>query len=441
MSRQAYRGEILHFLADPREGPEAIRHYDDGVLVVEDGRIAEVAPWSEDAVHRLQGTPVEYFARGLIVPGFVDAHVHYPQVDIVASPGGRLLDWLSNYTFPCEARFSHKEVAREAARFFLDRLLAGGVTSALVFATAHKVSAEALFEEAYARDMRLITGKVLMDSNVSPGVSDTAETGYMETKSLIAEWHGKGRLGYAVTPRFALTSSERQLQLAGRLLAEHPGVLLHTHLSETVEEVAAVRKMFPWAPDYLGVYERFGLVGPYSVFAHCLQLTESERARFGKAGCAAAFCPSSNLFLGSGLFDLAAMRKVGAPVALGSDVGAGTSLAMAATMADAYKTCQLKRRAVDAFDLFYMATLGGAKALHIDGAVGNFEPGKEADFTVLDGSRQPLLARRLAKARKFPERLFALAILGGETAVSRTYVAGNLAYADSVEPLVNPRAL
>jgi guanine deaminase len=441
MSRQAYRGEILHFLADPREGADAIRHFDDGVLIVEDGHIVEAAPWNEEAIHRLQGAPVEHFEDGLIVPGFIDAHVHYPQVDIVASPGNRLLEWLSNYTFPCEARYSHKEVAREAARFFLDRLLAGGVTSALVFATAHKVSAEALFEEAYERGMRLITGKVLMDANVSPGVSDTAETGYQETKSLIAEWHGKGRLGYAVTPRFALTSSERQLQLAGRLLAEHPGVLLHTHLSENVEEVAAVGKMFPSAPDYFGVYERFGLAGPHSVFAHCIHLPDNAWTRFGAAGSAAAFCPSSNLFLGSGLFDIAAARKAGVRVALGSDVGAGTSLAMLATMADAYKVCQLKRRAADAFDLFYLATLSGAKALHIDGYVGNFEAGKEADFTVLDASGQPLLARRLGYAKKFPERLFAFAVLGGETAVSRTYVAGKLAYARAPQALVKPRAL
>lgn len=441
MSRQAYRGEILHFLSDPREGDAAVRHHADGVLIVEDGRIVEAAPWDEDAIRRLQGLKPVHFETGLIVPGFVDAHVHYPQVDIVGAPGGRLLQWLSAYTFPAEARFAHREVAEETARFFLDRLLAAGVTSALVFATAHKVSAEALFAEAFARNMRIVTGKVLMDANAPLGVSDTAETGYVESKALIADWHGKGRLAYAVTPRFALTSSARQLALAGRLVAEHPGVLLHTHLSENAEELAAVHRAFPDCPDYFSVYEKFGLATNRSVFAHCIHLSEGEWARFGAAGSAAAFCPSSNLYLGSGLFDIEAARKVGAPLALGSDVGAGTSLSPFDTMADALKVCRLKGRALDAFDLFYLATLGGARALHIDGHVGNFAPGKEADFAVLEPRSNPLLMRRLAHAGKLPERLSALAILGSESVVFRTFVAGKLAYARDGAALAEPHGL
>lgn len=426
MSRQAYRGALFHLTGDPSADPAAIEAFDDGVLVVADGHVAEVGAWDALAPY-LAGTPVERVG-GFIVPGFVDSHVHYPQLSIMASPGAQLLQWLSQYAFAAEAKFDDRDVAREAARFFLDQLLANGTTTALVFATAHKLSAETLFEEALARNMRLITGKVLMDRNAPAGLCDTAETGYQESRALIAAWHGKGRLGYAVTPRFALTSSERQLELAGRLIAETPGVLLHTHLSENRQELAAVRRAFPDCPDYLSVYEKFGLVTPHSVFAHCLHLSESEWARFGKAGSSAVFCPTSNLFLGSGLFDLAAAERAGAAVGLGSDVGAGTSLSLFATMNEAYKVRQLCGAGVDAYKLFYLATLGGARALGLADKIGNFAPGKEADFLVLDAGALPLLARRLGEARSMTEKLFAFAMLGDDRAVGRTYIAGMPAY-------------
>ncbi|MBU6297791.1 MAG: guanine deaminase [Alphaproteobacteria bacterium] len=426
MVRQAYRASIFHLLGDPSDA-DAAQYFEDGVLTVENGHVAEVGAWPELAP-RLEGVRVERFANGLIMPGFVDSHVHYPQVDIVASRGSHLLEWLSAYTFPTEARFQHKEIAAEAAQFFLDQLLRNGTTSALVFATVYKDSVDALFEAAQARNMRIITGKVLMDRNAPAGISDTAETGYQESRALIRAWHDKGRLGYAVTPRFALTSSERQLELAGRLLTEHPGVRLHTHLSENHEETAAVRRMFPDCPDYFAVYEKFGLATPQSVFAHCVHLAPGEWARFGKSGAAAAFCPVSNLFLGSGLFDLAAAEAVAARVGLGTDVGAGTSLSLFATMGDAYKVCQARRHSLDATKLFYMATLGGARVLGLDDKIGNFERGKEADFVVLDAAALPMLARRLAQATSPADRLFALAILADDRAVARTYLAGALAY-------------
>jgi guanine deaminase len=426
MARQAYRASIFHLLGDPSDDAAA-QYFEDGVLVVEDGHVAEVGTWPEVAP-RLVGVPVERFPDGLIVPGFVDSHVHYPQVDIVASRGSQLLEWLSMYTFPTEARFQHKEVATQTVRFFLDQLLRNGTTTALVFATVYKDSVEALFEEAQARNMRLIAGKVLMDRNAPAGVSDTAETGYQESHTLIRAWHGKGRLGYAVTPRFALTSSERQLELAGRLLTEHPGVRLHTHLSENHEELAAVRRTFPDCRDYFAVYEKFGLATPNAVFAHCIHLSPGEWARFGRSGAAVAFCPVSNLFLGSGLFDLSAAEAAGARVGLGTDVGAGTSLSLFAVMGDAYKVCQARRHSLDAAKLFYLATLGGACALGLDDKIGNFERGKEADFVVLDASALPMLARRLAHAASPADRLFALAILGDDRAVARTYVAGALAH-------------
>jgi guanine deaminase len=426
MPRHAYKGAIFHLLDDPDAGPPALGHYEDGVLVVEDGHVAEIGAW-DDLAPQLGGVPVERLS-GLIVPGFVDAHVHYPQVDIVASPGSHLLEWLSAYAFKTEARFDDAEVAATTARFFLDELLANGTTTALVFATAHKVSADALFTEAFKRNMRIVAGKVLMDRNAPAGISDTAETGYQESRALIHAWHGKGRLGYAVTPRFALTSSERQLELSGRLLAEHPGVRLHSHLSENREELAAVHKLFPDCADYLAVYEKFGLATPHSVFAHCLHLSPNEWARLGKSGAGVAFCPTSNLFLGSGLFDLAEAQTVGARVGLGTDIGAGTTLSLLATMNEAFKVCQMKKHAADAFKLFYLATMGGARALRLADKVGNLEPGKEADFIVLDAQSLPLLQRRLAHAPSLAEQLFAFAILGDDRAVARTYVAGTLVH-------------
>jgi len=427
MARQAFRGSLFHLLDDPSAGPEAAVYYDDGALIVEDGHVAECGPWLE-VVPRLEGAPVERIRDGLMVPGFIDCHVHFPQMDIVASPGSNLLHWLSAYAFPAEGRFHHEEVAAETARFFLDQLQANGTTTALVFATAHKVSAEALFAEAFRRNMRITTGKVLMDRNAPPGISDTAETGYQESRALIQAWHGKGRLGYAVTPRFALTSSERQLELAGRLIADHPGVKLHTHLSENLDELAAVRRAFPDCADYFGVYEKFGLATPQSVFAHCLHLSPHEWVRLGKSGAGVAFCPTSNLFLGSGLFNLAAAETAGARVGLASDVGAGTSLSLLATMNEAYKVCQLQKCATGAFKLFYLATLGAARMLRLDDRIGNFAKGKEADFLVLDAKALPLLKRRWATAKNIEEKLFALAILGDDRAVSRTYVAGALAH-------------
>ncbi len=427
MTRQAFRGTIFHLLDDPDAGEGAAVIHDDGGLLVEDGHIAEVGSWA-DILPLLKGAPVQDFTGSILTPGFVDAHVHYPQVDIVASPGAHLLHWLSAYAFPAESRFHHEEVAAETASFFLDQLLANGTTTALVFATAHKVAAEALFAEAFKRNMRLMTGKVLMDVNAPAGISDTAETGYMESRTLIREWHGKGRLGYAVTPRFALTSSERQLELAGRLLADHPGVKLHTHLSENLDELAAVRKAFPDCAHYFAVYEKFGLATPHSVFAHSLHLSPSEWVRLGKSGSNVAFCPTSNLFLGSGLFNLAAAETAGVRVALGTDVGAGTSLSLLATMNEAYKVCQLQKRTASACKLFYLATLGAARALRLDDKIGNFAPGKEADFLVLNAKALPLLRRRWEHTTSIQEKLFALALLGDDRAVARTYVAGVLAH-------------
>ncbi|HEY0303042.1 MAG TPA: guanine deaminase [Rhizomicrobium sp.] len=429
MARQAHRAAVFHLLDDPSSGrPPLDAWFEDGVLVVEDGHVVEAGDWRVIGPRLGDGVAVTRHQGALIVPGFVDAHVHYPQIDMIASPGGQLLDWLKNYTFPAETRFADPAVAAETASFFLDQLLAHGTTTALVFATVHKGSVEALFDAALARNMRIAAGKVLMDRNVPPDLSDTAESGHADSVDLLHRYHGQGRLTYAVTPRFAASSTERQLELAGRLLAENPGVLLQTHLSENSDEIALVRRVYPDCPDYFGVYEKFGLATDRSVFAHCIHLSPDEWRRLGVRGAAAAFCPTSNLFLGSGLFDLASAEREHVCVGLGSDIGAGTSLSLLATMSEAYKVGQLRRQSLNAFKLFYLATLGGAKALKMDDKIGNFAPGKEADFVVLDWAATPLLKRRIAHAGSTADKLFALAILGDDRAVAHTYVMGERAY-------------
>lgn len=425
----AYRARVFHLLDDPaKAGAEAWAYFEDGGLVVEAGRVSHVGAWADIASKIAPGTPVETFPNAIITPGFIDSHVHFPQLGIIGGYGAQLLDWLERYAFPAEEKFADADYARAQADVFLDALLRCGTTSALVFASVHKVSAEALFEAALRRNMRLITGKVLMDRHAPEALRDTAESAYLESKALIEAWHGRGRLGYAVTPRFAHTSSPAQLDAAGRLLREHAGVLLHTHISENHAEVAQVRAQFPNAPDYLAAYEEHGLIGDRSVLAHCVHLSDSEWMRMGYAGAAAAFCPSSNLFLGSGLFDLAAAEENDVEVGLASDVGGGTSLSMLEVMEDAYKVSQLRRRPLDAMKSFYLATLGAARALKIDAHVGNFAPGKEADFIVLDLAATPMMSQRLDGVADIAELLFALSILGDDRAVARTYIGGACAY-------------
>lgn len=419
-------------LADPETAArqeEAYSYHEDGLLLVEDGHVAACGAYADLAPSLARDVAVEALPGKLITPGFVDAHVHYPQTDVMAAWGGQLLDWLNNHTFPAEQAFADRAHADEAAAFFLDQLLRNGTTSALVFGTVHKTSVEALFEAALARNMRLIAGKVLMDRYAPAGLTDTVESGRSDSEALIRAWRGRGRLGYAVTPRFAITSSPEQLTMAGELLRAQPEVLLHTHMSENLEEIARVGELFPHARDYLDVYAGYGLAGPRSVFAHCVHTTEDALRRMREAGSAAAFCPSSNLLLGSGLFSLRQACRCGVTVGLGTDVGAGASFSLTHMMGEAYKVGQLRGEPLDPLHAFYLATLGGAKALKIADRVGNLQPGKEADFLVLDLAATPLLARRTAMARTIGERLFVLSLLADDRVVARTYLAGELAYA------------
>lgn len=301
----AVRGEIVHFLADPAADPRALEHFADGVLIVRDGHVAECGPAAALLTKLPSGTPLADHRGRLILPGFVDTHVHYPQTDIIASHGEQLLEWLERYTFPAERRFADPAHAAEVAGFFCDELLRNGTTTAAAFATVHPASVEALFTAAQARRMRLITGKVLMDRNCPDFLRDTAETGYAESRALIERWHNRDRLLYAITPRFAPTSTPAQMALAGRLFREHPGVFLQSHLAENRAEVDWVARLHPEARSYLDVYERAGQLGMRALFAHCLWLDDSDRRRMAERGAAMSFCPTSNLFLGSGLFDLA----------------------------------------------------------------------------------------------------------------------------------------
>jgi guanine deaminase len=425
---KAYRAALLHMLADPCREPEAHAFHPDGLLVVDAGHVVAFGAYEEVAPTLPADTPVEHLPGRLITPGFVDAHIHYPQTDVIAAWGSQLLDWLTHHTFPAEQAFEDRAHADEAAAFFLDELLRNGTTSALVFGTVHKTSVEALFEAALARNMRLIAGKVLMDRNAPAALCDTVETGRADSEALIRAWRGRGRLGYAVTPRFAVTSSDAQLAMAGELAAAHPDVLIHTHMSENLDEIATVGALFPDDRDYLEVYARHGLLTERSVFAHCVHSSEDALRRIAGAGASAAFCPSSNLLLGSGLFSLKQACDCQVTVGLGTDVGAGASFSLLHMMGEAYKVGQMQGETLDPLHALYLATLAGAKALKLDGKIGNLLPGKEADFLVLDLVSTPLMARRMAAAKTLPEKLFVLSILGDDRAVERTYLAGELAH-------------
>ena len=422
----AVRGEIVHFLADPAShGATALEHFADGILVLRHGHVAELGPADALLAKLPHGTtPLDYRGK-LILPGFVDTHVHYGQTDMIASYGEQLLPWLEKYAFPAERRFADPEHAAAVAEFFCDELLKNGTTTASVLPTVHAGSVDALFAAAERRRMRLVAGKLLMDRNCPEFLRDGAITGDGASKALIERWHGRARLRYAVSPRSAFTSSREQMTLAGRLFAAWPELHLQSHLAENRSEVALARKLYPEARSYGDVFERFGQFGERALFAHCLWLDDEDRQRLGATGTAISFCPTSNLFLGSGLFDLAAAQALGIRVGLGTDVGAGTSFSLLQTLNEAYKVLQLQGQTLSPESAFYLATLGGARSLYLERFIGNFLPGKEADFVVLDAQATPLLARRMANATTLSERLFVLMMLGDDRAVAATHVLGD----------------
>ncbi|MBT8091951.1 MAG: guanine deaminase [Gammaproteobacteria bacterium] len=424
--RRAFRASILHCLSDPGEESRASAHeyFEDGLLVVDDGIVTATGEATALLPKLTADTELTELPGKLIVPGFIDCHVHFPQLDIIGSYGEQLLDWLNRYAYPAEARFADVDYAYEVAHAFTDELLLNGTTTALVFGTVHSHSADAIFEAARQRDMRLIAGKVLMDCNCPPALRDDAVSAYRDSKELIERWHDNGRLGYAITPRFALTSSAAQLAAAGKLAAEHPDVWVHTHLAEDRAEVEEIAQLFPSRRSYLDVYQHYGLLRQRSVFAHCLHMDDTDRETMAAKGGAAAFCPTSNLFLGSGLFDLPAMRAAKIRCGLGTDIGGGTSLSLLKTASEAYKVLHLQEHALPPMQALFLATLGAAEALDLTDFIGNFLPGKEADFVVLDPEASSLTARRTRATTSIDEALFALLTLADDRHVHATYVRG-----------------
>ncbi|MGB3294579.1 MAG: guanine deaminase [Phormidesmis sp.] len=433
---RAIRGSFLDFVDDPFYVPEedSVRYLADGLLVIEDGKVKAFGAYDELQT-KYGEIPTTVYAERLIMPGFIDTHVHYPQTGMIAAYGEQLLEWLDQYVFPTEGKFKDEDYAREVADVFLDQLLSNGTTTALVFAAVFPESVDAFFEAAERRHLCMIAGKVMMDRNAPEFLCDTAESAYQETKALIQKWHKKGRLRYAVTPRFAITSTDEQLRKAGELLKEFPDVYLHTHISENVKEVEWVKSLFPDCDGYLDAYDQAGLVKERSVFAHGVHLSEAEFKRLSEADSAIAFCPTSNLFLGSGLFKIEQAKSADYPVkvGLGTDVGAGTSFSILQTANEAYKVAQLRQQKLSPFKALFLATLGGARALCLEESLGNFEVGKAADFIVLDSRATPLMAFRNSpdmpeSLSKLTDRTFSLMMMGDDRAVEAVYILGELAY-------------
>ena len=425
MSQRFVRARALHF---PELTCSGFDYSEDAVLHIENGYIKRFAPARSFFSDGLEPDVCEHYPNMLLMPGLIDAHVHFPQVEIIASFGDQLLDWLEHYTFPAEAKFADQQYARAAAAEFIELLVAHGTTTAFTYATSHCHSADALFEAAFARSMRLVAGKVLMDRNAPENILDTVATGQADSEYLIKKWHGQGRLGYAVTPRFAGTSSDQQLQSAAELFARYPDTWVQTHLAENLAELAWLQSIVDDFKDYFSIYEQAGLATQRSVFGHCIHLSDRELSRLKETGGIAAFCPSSNLFLGSGLFPLQAIRGEGIPVAIGTDVGAGTSLSMLSTLGDAYRVCQLQNFALDPLEAFYMATLGNAHALHLSDRIGNFCAGKEADFILLNPARNALVAKRIKTSKHIRDELFCYMMMGDDRLVEQTTLLGDIQF-------------
>ncbi|ELD1798225.1 guanine deaminase [Vibrio fluvialis] len=429
---QVHRGSILHFPKVTLSPKDNYEYWNDGVLVIVHGRIQHVGDAkaffavSANKALLIQGNVVQH--RGLLIPGMIDSHVHFPQVEIIASYGKQLLDWLNTYTFPTELRFSNYDYAKVQAQFFLQQLFAHGTTTASVYATVHPQSVDAFFEAAEQYDARMVCGKVMMDRFCPDELQDTPESSYRDSKALIERWHNQGRALYAITPRFAPTSTPQQLAKAGQLADEHPDIFIQTHLSENINEVAWVKELYPHDDDYLGVYERNHLVRDRALFGHAIHLSEREQQTLASSGASIAFCPSSNLFLGSGLFPYDKAKDAGIPVSIASDVGGGTSLSLLRNQADAYKICQLQGVSLDAFESLYLCTQGAAASMGLDHLIGNFNIGTEADFIELDLTAFPMLKQRTLRCQDLSEQLFALITLGDERVIERTYVHGKLVY-------------
>lgn len=419
--QQLIRGRVLDFHADPRDSADNHRFWENGAILVEDGRIVAVGDHADLAREGL--AEIDHRPH-LILPGFIDPHIHFPQLQVIASWGAQLLDWLNTYTFPAEAQFADPDHAARMAGLFLHQLTAHGTTTAVAFCSSHKASAEALLSAAHARDMAMVAGKVMMDRNAIPAVQDTPQSSYDDSAALIAAWHGRGRQRYAITPRFAITSSPEQMEMAGALVRENPGLHLQTHLSENRDEIDFTLSLYPKARDYLDIYDHYGLLGPRSLLGHSIHLEPREIDRIAETGSRPVFCPTSNLFLGSGLFDAEGLRGRGITSGIATDVGGGTSWSMLTTLAEGYKILQLQGQKLHPLTAFHWATRGNALTLGLEAEIGTLAPGSAADLVVLDPRATPTMALRAERAETLAEELFILQIMGDDRAVAQTYVAG-----------------
>lgn len=417
-------GQTLGFHADPFHTPieDAAEWHRHGAVLVQDGMIRQVGP--ADAVLRPPNAQVHDYGDRLIMAGFVDAHMHYPQTAIIASWGKRLIDWLNDYTFPEEARLGDAAYAQTIASRYFDLALAHGTTTQASYATIHPASVDAFFTEARARGLRALTGKTCMDTNAPDNLRDTAQTAYDDSKTLLEKWHGAGRLSYIITPRFTPTSTPEQLSALGALWAEHPDCLMQTHISEQVEEIAWVKELYPGAQDYLDTYETHGLLGARAVYGHAIHLSEREEDRIREAGAALVHCPTSNTFIGSGLFEMARLKAAGQRVGLATDTGGGSSFSMLRTMAAAYEISQLHGSALHPAQLLWLATCGSAGSLHLGDKIGNLAPGMEADLVILDLASTPAISQRAAQAETFWQNAFPTIIMGDDRAVSQVWIGG-----------------
>jgi guanine deaminase len=429
MAQLLLRGRVLTFVDDPGrdDAASAYRYFEDGAVLISGGKIVRLGDFSdvskavpEDA-ERIDHRP------HLIIPGLIDPHNHFPQMQVIGSYGTQLLDWLNRYTFVEEQKFASAAHSARIAALYMDEMIRNGTTTAAAYCSVHRASAEAFFAEAEKRNMLMIGGKVMMDRNAPEKLRDTPQSSYDDTKALIEKWHGRGRAHYAISPRFGITSSDRQLEMAQALVREHPDCFMQTHLSENQQEIAQTKTLFPWARDYADVYERYGLLGPKSLFGHCLHLQPREMEALAESQSVAVFCPTSNLFLGSGLFDREGLSARKIRVAVATDVGGGTDYSMLATMDQAYKVIQLKGQKLSPLNAFYMMTLGNARALGLEGQIGTLEEGSDADIAVLNIGATPAMRLRAETVRTLSEELFVLQTMGDDRAVSEVYVAGRAA--------------
>ncbi|WP_306025876.1 guanine deaminase [Oceaniradius stylonematis] len=425
MTDRLLRGRLLTFHRAPADqnDTDAFTYHEDGAILVREGVIAASGTFDAVAPTAPCADIVDHRPH-LMTAGFIDAHIHFPQAQIVASWGAQLLDWLNGYVFPEEARFGDESHAQAIATRFFDVLTEHGTTTAAAFCSVHAASADAYFAEAERRNMRMIGGKVMMDRNAPDTLRDTPQSGYDDTKALIERWHGRGRAGYAISPRFAITSSPQQLEMAGALATEHPDCHIQTHLSENREEIAFAASLYPEASDYLNIYERYGLLGGKMLLGHCIHLEEREVQYLAETGAHPVFCPTSNLFLGSGCFDHARLDKAGIQSAIATDIGAGTSYSMLQTLNEGYKVLQLQSQSLHAMRGFHWMTRGNAEVLGLADRIGTLDEGTEADIVVLDARATPAMALRMDRVETLAEELFVLLVMGDDRAVAQTYIAG-----------------